>query len=91
MFLEFTQEYENTTATELNAAVGGNRTRRALTTKQRDAKAKLVRINLLRDELRQNKISIEYFLDSVSKFYLATGEHAEVLVILNSFMLGIKI
>ena len=81
--LEFNQEYENTTATELNQTIEGNRTRRSLTTKQLDAKAKLVRINLLREELAHNIISISYFLDSISKFHLADGEHAEVLVILN--------
>lgn len=80
--LEFNQEYENTTATELNEAIQGNRTRRSLTTKQLDAKAKLIRINLLREELATHRISISYFLDSISKFYLANGEHAEVLVIL---------
>lgn len=80
--LEFNQEYENTTATELNEAIQGNRTRRSLTTKQLDAKAKLIRINLLGEELATNRISISYFLDSISKFYLANGKHAEVLVIL---------
>jgi hypothetical protein len=74
--------FENATATELKEAAGGNRTRRVLSEKQRDSKAKLVRINFLRTDLSEETISLEYFLDSISKFYLADGEHAEVLVIL---------
>ena len=79
--------FENATATELKEASGGNRTRRVLSEKQRDSKAKLVRINILRTDLSEETISLEYFLDSISKFYLADGEHAEVTTFPPSFFL----
>jgi hypothetical protein len=78
--LEFNRVFENVTASELKQLIEGQTIRKPFTKMQLDFKARMTRIAVLQNEQRTNSISIEFFLDSVSKFYLATGEHEEVVV-----------
>ncbi|EFX74019.1 hypothetical protein DAPPUDRAFT_324793 [Daphnia pulex] len=67
-WIEFNKVFENVTASELKQLIEGQTIRKPFTKMQLDFKAGMTRITILQNEQRTNSISIEFFLDSVSKF-----------------------